>query len=87
MKRRIYTDGQNPFMEGTARFAKTEKKAEKVEKLTVRPSGSTTAEKKAAADRAQQGGEAREHKPRRHRPRHRPRHKSGSSGGSQGSAE
>ena len=29
MKRRIYTDGQNPFMEGTARFAKTEKKAEK----------------------------------------------------------
>ena len=29
VKRRIYTDGQNPFEEGTARFAKTEKKAEK----------------------------------------------------------
>ena len=29
IKRRIYTDGQNPFDEGTARFAKTEKKAEK----------------------------------------------------------
>ena len=29
IKRQIYTDGQNPFEEGTARFAKTEKKAEK----------------------------------------------------------
>ena len=29
MKRRIYTDGQNPFTEGTARYATTEKKAEK----------------------------------------------------------
>ncbi|MBO5741497.1 MAG: xanthan lyase, partial [Bacteroidaceae bacterium] len=29
IRRRIYTDGQNPFDEGTARFAKTEKKAEK----------------------------------------------------------
>ena len=29
MKRRIYSDGQNPFEEGSARFAKTEKKAEK----------------------------------------------------------
>lgn len=29
LKRRIYTDGQNPFEEGTARFAPTEKKAEK----------------------------------------------------------
>lgn len=29
VKRRVYTDGQNPFEEGTARFAKTEKKAEK----------------------------------------------------------
>ena len=29
IKRRIYTDGQNPFDEGTARFAKTEKKAER----------------------------------------------------------
>ena len=28
-KRAIYTDGQNPFEEGTARFAPTEKKAEK----------------------------------------------------------
>ena len=29
IRRQIYTDGQNPFDEGTARFAKTEKKAEK----------------------------------------------------------
>lgn len=29
IKRRIYTDGQNPFEEGTARFAKAEKKSEK----------------------------------------------------------
>ena len=29
MKRSIYIDGQNPFTEGTARFAATEKKAEK----------------------------------------------------------
>ena len=29
VKRRIYTNGQNPFEEGTARFASTEKKAEK----------------------------------------------------------
>jgi len=81
--------GKHPESKGKGQRSakKPEKKAEKVEKLTVRPSGSTTAEKKAAADRAQQGGEAREHKPRRHRPRHRPRHKSGSSGGSQGSAE
>ena len=28
-KRSIYTDGQNPFKEGTARYANTEKKAEK----------------------------------------------------------
>ena len=28
-RRKTYTDGQNPFMEGTARFAATEKKAEK----------------------------------------------------------
>ena len=28
-RRNIYTDGQNPFQEGTARFANTEKKAEK----------------------------------------------------------
>jgi len=57
------------------------KDADKVEKLTVRSSSSTTAEKKAAADRAQQGGEAKEHKPRRHRPRHRPRHKGGQNSG------
>jgi len=58
----------------------------KAEKLTVRPSGDTTAEKKAAADRAamQQTGHAKsgEGKTRRHRPRHRPRGKGG-----QGSAE
>ena len=29
LKRQTYTDGQNPFTEGTARFAATEKKAEK----------------------------------------------------------
>ena len=29
MKRNIYADGQNPFTEGTARYANTEKKAEK----------------------------------------------------------
>ena len=29
IRRHIYTDGQNPFEEGTARFAQTEKKAEK----------------------------------------------------------
>lgn len=29
LKRSVYTDGQNPFTEGTARYATTEKKAEK----------------------------------------------------------
>ena len=71
-------------------------KAEKVEKMVVRPSGNTTAEKKAAADRAQQGGENKpaaaaksgEHKSRR-RPRHRPKGKggNGSNGNKGGSAE
>ena len=62
----------------------------KVEKLPVRAAADTTAEKKAAADRAarQQGGEGKsgENRSRRRRPRRRPRGKGGS-GGLSGAAE
>jgi len=60
----------------------------KVEKLPVRAAVDTTAEKKAAADRAarQQGGEGKagESRPRRRRPR---RHSRGKGGGAAGTAE
>ena len=67
-------------------------KVEKVEKTVIRVSGDTTAEKKAAADRAarQQNGAAAqedksgENRARRRRPRHRPRSKGQGGGESQG---
>ena len=66
-------------------------KVEKVEKTVIRVSGDTTAEKKAAADRAarQQSGAAQEEKSgegraRRRRPRHRSRSKGQGGGDAQG---
>ena len=66
-------------------------KVEKVEKTVIRSSGDTTAEKKAAADRAarQQSaaaaeGKSGEGRARRRRPRHRPRGKGQGGGESQG---
>ena len=64
-------------------------KSEPVEKLTVRPTSNTTAEKKAAADRAakaqvapQKSGNGEGKKPNHHRrPHRRPRGKSGNGGG------
>lgn len=59
---------------------RADKRPDRAEKLPIRPAADTTAEKKAAADRAarQQSGEPRpaeNRQPNRHRPRRRPRGK------------
>ena len=91
-EKKVEAPGRNQKARRQERSRDNTVKVEKVEKTVIRVSGDTTAEKKAAADRAarqQNGGTAQEDKSgenraRRRRPRHRPRSKGQGGGESQG---